>query len=165
MNNRYRTLILPLVLVLFFMAQVRATEPPNRVFPWISAGNISDPESLFIHTDRNIYIAGEVVRFSLYLLDNPSYSDDDRSKVAYIEIINSSNTPVAEYRAGIHGSFSEGLIRIPDSVTTGAYYLRAYTSLMKNYGPEVFFKCNNKLVLDSTTRTNVPLELSLICLR
>ncbi|TFH39352.1 MAG: hypothetical protein E4G95_01390, partial [Bacteroidia bacterium] len=97
------------------------------------------PEQVFVHTDRSIYIAGEDIWFSLYLLDAPGMAESERSVVAYLEVVSSSNTPVAQIRSGISNGFATGSIHLPDTITTDFYFLRAYTNLMKNSGPDSFF--------------------------
>lgn len=96
-------------------------------------------EQVYIHTDRSIYTAGEDIWFSLYLLDGNNNPEGNRSKVAYIEVVSSSNVPVASIRSGIYSGIASGSIPLPDTITTGPYYIRAYTNFMRNYGPESYF--------------------------
>jgi hypothetical protein len=92
-------------------------------------------EKLYLFTDRNLYASGETVRFRLYNLSHPLLKENNWSRVCYVELINSRNTAVArgKYRAYSWGG--DGGIILPDTVSTGQYYLRAYTSWMRNYPP------------------------------
>ncbi|MCA1756928.1 MAG: hypothetical protein LC649_05670 [Bacteroidales bacterium] len=96
-------------------------------------------EQVYIHTDRTIYIAGEDIWFSLYLLDGNNNPEGKRSRVAYIEVVSSSNIPVANIRSGINSGIASGSISLPDTISTGLYYIRAYTNFMKNFGPESYY--------------------------
>ncbi|HKK42869.1 MAG TPA: hypothetical protein VJ963_10705, partial [Bacteroidales bacterium] len=92
-------------------------------------------EDVFINTDRDEYISGEEMWFSTYLFDRQSQSPSDRSRIVYVELLNPENRPVVQQRVGIINGFGPGQVIIPDTLTTGTYTLRAYTSWMKNFLP------------------------------
>ena len=46
-------------------------------------------EEIYVHTDRNDYVAGEDVWFEIYLFDRQSSKPSPSSKIAYFEILNS----------------------------------------------------------------------------
>lgn len=103
----------------------------------LSSVHAVSQEKVFMHTDRDIYVAGEEMQFSLFT--HQSDENAHSSIVAYIELININNTAVARSRIGITDAFGHGVLTIPDSLTTGRYLLRAYTRVMRNYGPGIFF--------------------------
>lgn len=94
-------------------------------------------EELFVHTDRQVYVAGEILWFSIYLVDRMSPMPG--SKIAYFELINSANRPVARKSIYIKNSIGQGQVSLPDTLSSGNYTLRAYTSWMKNFLPENCF--------------------------
>jgi hypothetical protein len=96
-------------------------------------------EKLYLFTDRNLYASGEKVCFRLYNLSDPLLKESIWSRVFYLELINSRNVAVArgKYQASSWGG--DGQIIIPDTASTGHYYLRAYTSWMRNYPPSEYF--------------------------
>lgn len=96
-------------------------------------------EDIFLHTDRNEYIAGEDMWFKAYLTDRLHGSPTARSKIVYVEIINPLDIPVVQKRIKIDNGLGPGYIYLPDSLTTGRYTVRAYTNLMKNFLPETCF--------------------------
>jgi len=53
-------------------------------------------EEIFVHSDRETYIAGENVWFSVYLLDRQSFNLSDKSRIAYFELLNPENRPVIQ---------------------------------------------------------------------
>ena len=90
-------------------------------------------EKLYLFTDRNLYASGEKVSFRLYNLSHPLLKENNWSRVFYLELINSRNAAVARGKYQVYAWGSDGQIIIPDTVSTGHYYLRAYTRWMRNY--------------------------------
>jgi hypothetical protein len=92
-------------------------------------------EEIYMHSDRNLYIAGENLWFDIYLFDRKSNKLSDGSKLAYVEVLNSTNQPVLQKRIRLEKGNGPGLISLPDTMSTGRYILRAYTNWMKNFLP------------------------------
>jgi len=96
-------------------------------------------EKLYLFTDRNLYASGEKVSFRLYNLSHPLLKESNWSRVFYLELINSRNEAVARGKYQVYSWGGDGQIIIPDTASTGHYYLRAYTSWMRNYPPSEYF--------------------------
>ena len=96
-------------------------------------------EEVFLHTDRNEYIAGEEIWFSTYLLDRQSGKSEGSRSIVYVEILNSENRTVGHKRVETINGSGNGEISLPDTLGTGCYTLRAYTSWMKNFLPDNCF--------------------------
>ena len=96
-------------------------------------------EKLYLFTDRNLYASGEKVSFRLYNLSHPLLRENHWSRVFYLELVNSRNAAVAQGKYQVYSWGGDGQIIIPDTVSTGHYYLRAYTSWMRNYPPSEYF--------------------------
>ena len=92
-------------------------------------------EEIYIHSDREEYLSGEALWFNVYLIDRQSFKPSENSKIAYFELLNSENRPVVQKRILLDGGFGPGQIIIPDTLSTGIYTIRAYTSWMKNFLP------------------------------
>ena len=101
-----------------------------RDFPW---------EDVFIHTDRSEYISGEQIWFSAYVIDRQGNKPSGASRIVYVELLNSENSPVVQTRVSAVNGSGSGEIYLPDTLTTGSYLLRAYTNRMKNFLPENCF--------------------------
>ncbi|MEA1887170.1 MAG: hypothetical protein U9N72_08185, partial [Bacteroidota bacterium] len=97
------------------------------------------PERVFVHTDRNIYVAGEDILYSFYLINDESRDSSKISTIGYLELISSNDVAVTQTRLSINKSYGHGILSIPDSLTTGVYMLRGYIRSMRNYGPDIFF--------------------------
>jgi len=67
-------------------------------------------EEVYIHTDREEYIAGEELWFNVYLIDRQTTKPSTLSKIVYVEILNPDNHPVAQKRIEIETGYG------PDSL-------------------------------------------------
>jgi len=92
-------------------------------------------EEIFIHPDRDDYISGEELWFNIYLIDRQSSRPSSESKIAYFELLNPESRPIVQKRILLNGGFGPGQIVLPDTLSTGTYTIRAYTSWMKNFLP------------------------------
>jgi len=96
-------------------------------------------QEIFVHTDRQSFIAGEDLWFSIYLFDRKTNRPQIEEKIAYIEILNAENRPVIQKRIILENGTGPGQISLPDTLGSGTYTLRAYTNWMKNFMPENCF--------------------------
>lgn len=100
-----------------------------------------DIERIHITIDRDFYIAGEEIRFSLFSI-NKSYRDfhySRLSKVGYIELHN-NNGMVASAKCYIVDGRGGGSIELAPNLPTGNYKIVAYTKQMLNENDPQFFE-------------------------
>ncbi len=97
-------------------------------------------ERLFVHTDKTFYVAGEEVWMKFYVTDALLHKPSGISKLVYLEIINNKKQSVLHAKIQLAGGFGDGNIKLPESVLSGNYTLRAYTQWMRNEGPDAFFE-------------------------
>jgi hypothetical protein len=97
-------------------------------------------EKLYVHTDKNIYLAGEILWLKVYYVDGVHNKPLDLSKVAYVELLDRENKPVMQGKVALKNGGGSGSLYIPSSVSAGNYTLRAYTHWMKNFGADYFFE-------------------------
>jgi len=98
-------------------------------------------EEIYVHTDRQEYVAGEDLWFKIYLVNRESTKLSAESRIAYFEILNTENRPVVQKRIKLDQGFGPGQIALPDTISSGNYTLRAYTNWMKNFMP---YNCFSK---------------------
>src|ERR1051326_8082426 len=48
-------------------------------------------EKVFSHTDKDFYLAGEIIWFKLYVVNGDDNTPIDLSKVAYVEVLDKEN--------------------------------------------------------------------------
>ncbi len=114
-------------------------------------------EKIFVHTDKDTYLAGEIGWFKLYDVDATLHRPLDLSKVAYLEWLDKNNKPVLQAKIGLKGGLGGGSVYFPLTMRSGNYRLRAYTSWMKNYSADWFFS-KTITVINSRKSAEVPLK-------
>ena len=135
-----------------------------KYFPWVqillltclSASGQGDPfaipekidnyrqhilqEKIFVHTDKPVYFAGEIMWFKIYDVDATTHKPLDISKVAYAEILDPENKPVLQAKIGLKNGSGSGSFYVPFTIHSGNYKFRAYTNWMKNTSTDFFFE-------------------------
>lgn len=109
-------------------------------------------EEIYIHTDREEYIGGEELWFNIYLINRQNFKTSSGSRIAYFELLNYENRPVIQKRILLNKGFGPGQVKLPDTLSSGTYTIRAYTNWMKNFLPyncftkdiKIFNAFNNK---------------------
>jgi len=96
-------------------------------------------EEIFVRTDRDIYISGEEVWFKAYTLNGLANTQDDISKVVYLELLDKNNFPLRQVKVKIEKSSGSSSFILPDNISSGNYLIRAYTNWMKNFSTDEFF--------------------------
>lgn len=97
-------------------------------------------EKVYVHSDRESYLTGESIWFKVYVTDASFNKPTDLSKVAYIEIIDSDNTPVLQTKIALKDGNGAGALYLPATLTSDKYVMRAYTNWMKNFSEAYFFQ-------------------------
>lgn len=97
-------------------------------------------EKLYMHTDKDVYIAGEILWFKLYLVAGTSHKLSDLSDVVYVEILDHQNNPVYQSKIVIKDGVGDGSAFLPVSLHSGNFKIRAYTNWMKNFDPGFYFE-------------------------
>ncbi len=96
-------------------------------------------EKVYLHTDKPYYYPGERLWFKAYLNYHYPAWRDSLSKVLYVELFNSDKVLQQESLLKIDSGFARGDFILPDTLKAGTYYLRAYTSLQRNFGDDQLF--------------------------
>lgn len=151
MGNINKTVLLLLLYTLFTQGSYCQTQkniPDYLRQKFMRYTETVPREEIYIHTDRDEYIAGEDLWFNIYLIDRQSFKPSLKSRIAYFEILNGENRPVVQKRILIDKGFGPGQIVLPDSLNSGTYTIRAYTSWMKNNLPYNCFMKDVKIYND-----------------
>ncbi len=98
------------------------------------------PEKIYIHYDKEYYVAGETIWFKAYLYQDgqPSASSNN----LFLQFTDSKGKLVSNKMFPVMGAVVKGSIRVPDSLPQGNYYIRALTPAMKNYEESFIYKKN-----------------------
>lgn len=100
------------------------------------SGNAS-PEKLFIHTDKELYIAGEYVWFRGYLKNSSELSLLPESNFIYVELYR--DTVIARVKIKRTDEGFAGNLPLNHKLLSGEYLLRGYTTWMMNSHPDYMF--------------------------
>jgi hypothetical protein len=98
--------------------------------------------------------------FNVYLIDRKSLSPEVKSKIVYFELLNNENRPVIQKRFLSEAGIAKGQLHLPDSLSTGVYTIRAYTSWMKNFLPSNCFMKRVTIFNALSDRNSKPLIAS-----
>ncbi len=97
-------------------------------------------EKLFVHLDQPTHSAGETVWLKIYATDGTTHRPLALSRVAYVEVLDASQKPVAQASITLRQGSGHGVLNLPAELASGRYTVRAYTRWMQNFGPEFFFQ-------------------------
>ncbi|MGH2552450.1 MAG: hypothetical protein ACRDEB_01970 [Chitinophagaceae bacterium] len=109
-------------------------------------------EKIYIHFDKEYYLAGETIWFKSYL-----YSDgkpSGMSTILYLQFVDRKGRVIFDNSYPAFGAVAKGNIDLPDTLAQGNYYIRAFTTGMLNYDEAFLYKKNifvyNRLDISKT---------------
>lgn len=97
-------------------------------------------EKVYLHTDRPVYVTGDVMHYKFYCIDNNTKHLSLNSRVGYVLLRNNSDYASVKIRLSIDNGVSTGNYVIPDSLRSGTYELVAFTNVMNNSNAANFFR-------------------------
>ena len=109
------------------------------------------PEKVYLQTDKDYYTNSDTLWFKTYIVDGISHNTSDKSRVVYVELVDSKQNVIAlrKIYAGFDGG--SGDIALVENIEEGIYFLRAYTKYMLNDEEPVLFQ---KEIMIWTTAIN-----------
>ena len=129
------------VILLLNAAIAHAQQKPHPAFKLFF-------EKVFIHTDRGLYAAGDTLWYKAYLTNAQTGKLSNTSGNLYVELIAPADTLVSRQIILLKGGLGHGDLSLPDSLITGTYRLRAYTSWMRNFGDAFIFEHTLSIIGD-----------------
>jgi hypothetical protein len=129
------------ILILSFIGMLTAQDGADKLAERFNnyQGKVLQ-EKIFMHTDKDFYLAGDIMWFKLYYVDASFHQPLNLSKVAYIEITDQNNKPVLQSKTALLDGSGKGSFFLPVSMNSGNYKIRAYTNWMKNFSVSQFFE-------------------------
>lgn len=120
-------------------------------------------EKIFVHTDKEQYLTGEILWFKVYNVDAVTKKLNDLSKVCYIELLDEKNKPVLQSKIALVAGMGNGSLYIPKALLNGSYTFRAYTNWMKNFETNLFFEKKITILnsLNSLVKSSPKTEIDL----
>ncbi len=114
---------------------------------------IEGREKTYLHTDRDSYCPGDTLWFKSYLVDGITHKKSDKSRVVYVELLDSKDSILSKRMLYAKETSSYGNIELPPTMMRGDYKLRAFTRFMLNdlktpfYQKSVSITCNEQVSL------------------
>jgi len=138
MNNRnLYTRIIWLLLLALVLQPVFAQDGKQSLIDLFTQNNRTNyTERVFVHLDRNHYLAGERIWFTIFCLEQNSKKPSVVSSVAYIELLDHQGEPVLQKKIELSEGKGNGFFEIPVSCKSEEHIIRSYTSWQRNFGPE-----------------------------
>jgi len=98
------------------------------------------PEKVFVHTDKDIYAAGETLWGAIYLVDGQTHMTSNFSAHVYIELIDQKDSIVQSLKV-LMTELSEPIsLELPRKLKDGNHLLIAYTNYQRNTGNNTIFR-------------------------
>lgn len=129
-TQKIKTCFLVFFLIFLFYQQKVLAQPEIKP---AEASQFAEKTVLF--TDREIYAVNEDILFSSWNCSKPDIKHADWSNVLYVELVSPEGEAFVSKKFSFDENGASGSVRIPSTVLTGNYYLRAYTRWMRDYSP------------------------------
>jgi hypothetical protein len=126
-------------------------------------------EKVYLHTDRDSYYPGDDIWFKAYLIDATDRLLTSHSYNLHVELISPDSKIIDSRTVRLNEGLGNGDFRLPDTIMSGQYKLRAYTNYMRNFSDQLFFNKNitiinpkdaAKVLSDSSDYVRNKLEIS-----
>jgi hypothetical protein len=113
-------------------------------------------EKIYLHFDKPYYTSGEIIWFKAYLVAGSHHEPSPFSQAIYIDLFNQDGQLTRELKLKADRGFADGHLDLPDTLQSGNYRLRAYTSWMRNFSDAYFFEQEIKIWNPSENREAFP---------
>lgn len=124
-------------------------------FPLTTSHN-QDPESsndsiiliekAYLQTDRKYYYPGDDIWFKAYLVNAYDRTLSGQSRNLHAELISSSEKIICARVIKMSDGLGNGDFRLPETLSSGKYRIRAYTNYMRNFNDEIFFNSEINII-------------------
>lgn len=142
-----------LISILFFFSQQITVAQQTEY--WLDKNDPIQYRKLYLHTDREIYFQGDSIWFKAYYLDGQSQQLINGFYNMYADLVDGNGQTMHSEVFPLINGIAAGNIKIPYSVESGNYLLRAFTDFQKTLGEDTFF---HKTLKISKVKSSVELE-------
>jgi hypothetical protein len=145
-----------LLLVLFCNTIILAQKPASLLNEW---GEKSPIQKIYLQLDRENYVAGQTAFFAAYL--STDFLPDTANTTIYVELYNADKLISKSVFPVLLGTAS-GSFSLPDTLSTGNYYIRAFSAGMLAQSSDYFFK--RKVFVNGSTSKQIEVSVDTISL-
>jgi hypothetical protein len=115
-------------------------------------------EKTYVQTDKDAYFSGESLWFSLYAITN--HVPSELSKIAYVQLVSGDGKIITQKKLPLYNGISNGDLILSDSLRTGIYQLRCFTSWMLNFDENFIF--HKEIYVVNLHQQAVPNNISIV---
>jgi hypothetical protein len=122
----------------------------------------SRPPTVFLHIDKPVYMTGDTLWLSAYILDPATHQlrtvkNDEQNLPLHTELRTSTGNLIQHQLLKISNGRANGLFRLSDTLITGSYELRAYTRTDNTLGQPAFRRTIS--IVSGLSQPNKPTSL------
>lgn len=145
---------LPVALLLVITSAITASAQNDSTFILRAANQLKEYsqkypiEKVHLQLDKPCYAAGDDIWFKAYVTAGGRHTLSSISGVLNVELISAANRIEHSVKLPLVSGLTWGDFKLPDTIRSGYYRIRAYTQWMRNAGTEYFF---NKTVYIGNT--------------
>ncbi|WP_026897134.1 TonB-dependent receptor plug domain-containing protein [Daejeonella oryzae] len=146
--------VISLFAVFLTLGFIQDDEPLKKILAQLEKYRTEHPqEKVHIHLDKPYYAIGDNIWFKAYVMNAEHHDLSGLSKILYVELINDKDSVKQSLRLPLVAGLAFGDFALSDSLREGNYRIRAYTTLMRNYGEEYFF--DKTILIGNSISNNV----------
>ncbi|TAI48058.1 hypothetical protein [Flagellimonas allohymeniacidonis] len=108
-------------------------------------------ETLFVHTNKTVYLPGETIWFTAYLYDRKENVSKSTSTNLICALFDESGEKVEDLLLNVENGIASGHVQLPKTISGEQIFLKAQTRWMKNFKEDDSFTTRLKLVSPLTT--------------
>ena len=116
--------------------------------------SLSFMETVIISIDRSLYLSGDELRIMAWIAEADNYLPSALSSIIRVEITDREGNTIVREKLDASTGIAEHILRIPETVRSGWYQVRAYTNWMRNFSSS-FFSSRNIRIVNSSDLANV----------
>ncbi len=133
--------IIGFLFVCWSRVYIHPVDPVSEISEKLDAWYEKYPQQkVYMHLDKPAYIVGDHIWFKIYFLDSRTHLPSTYSNTLIVELINSFGRTSQQRLIKLKDGFAHGDFQLYDTMPPGQYEIRAYTSWMRNFGDESFFR-------------------------
>lgn len=128
-----------LILALPTISWAQSNQELDHIKSQVQASKDQRSEKIFVHTDKQVYLPGEILWFKAYHVTAATNKAINNSNMAYVELLNDQKEPVLQAKVVLTDGLGSGSFYLPPTLGSGNYLFRAYSDEMKSLGSASFF--------------------------
>ncbi|WP_323787305.1 hypothetical protein [Psychroserpens sp.] len=103
-------------------------------------------EVAYLHLNKSIYIKGESIAFSGYVIDKNTKKPSELTTNLYCVVTDQNGKTIKSQLIRVSNGFSSGSFDIDNDFKSGEYTIKAYTNWMRNFDEQNLFVENIKII-------------------